>query len=417
MSQTAEAEDIFDCVVMPDTAPEDLRKRFGLSAHEAPRLAFIAGPGDAAGSFEYWEAGNYDPRVPVIAYSTQYYSVAAKAGAHSLVLHETLDEPAISDPRFRFVSIPRRRFGGFVKYTLGNFVFGVKVLAELRRFRPHAVVCGTDMPLVLLLLLPRKTQVILAAHNTYWPAGRRPTHWRARAKQWLVTVGLRRVNAAVCTSQECADQMEQLRPLTFAKFVEIPQILSVHVSGSTVRAPDAPVHRLLYLGRMEVEKGIYDILDAFEALAHKHTDVTLDFAGPGGQAEAFTQRVAASSAKVRYLGNLAAADVHTALTAADLLICPTQSNFNEGLSLVVVEAAVHGVPSLVSSIVPAKNLFVGACAVFPVDDVDALRTMLDKLLSDDESHSALCRELPSRISLFFDRKKSWGSKFYEALMS
>jgi glycogen(starch) synthase len=87
------------------------------------------------------------------------------------------------------------------------------------------------------------------------------------------------------------------------------------------------------------------------------------------------------------------------------------------LSLVVVEAAVHGVPSLVSSIVPAKNLFVGACAVFPVDDMDALRTMLDKLLSDGESHSAMCRELPSRTSLFFDRKKSWGSKFYEALMA
>lgn len=108
--------------------------------------------------------------------------------------------------------------------------------------------------------------------------------------------------------------------------------------------------------------------------------------------------------------------MHDRLERADLLVCPTRSEFSEGLALVVVEAAVHGVPTLLSSVVPAKDLFPGAVAEVPADDVAALRAALDRLASSPEDYRALCRAVLERSDAFFDRSLSWGSQLYKALL-
>ena len=45
-------DNISDLVVVPDDAGDRLRASLGLKPSETPRIAFIAGPGDVAGTFE-----------------------------------------------------------------------------------------------------------------------------------------------------------------------------------------------------------------------------------------------------------------------------------------------------------------------------------------------------------------------------
>jgi glycogen synthase len=296
----------------------------------------------------------------VIAYSTQFYSLVAQVRAKALILHEHAKGPSASDPRFRFVTVARDRRGPGWRYHLNGFLFSLRILRHLWTYRPHIVVLGTDAPAFLMALLPPGTRLMLTAHNTYWSMGPRPTALRARMRQRLIRIGLRRMRSAVCTSPACKAQMEELIGPSDDILVEGPQILRAHVPALTPRAPDAPVRRLLFLGRMETEKGIYDLLAAFEALSPDYPDATLEFAGDGNQAQELADTVERSAAPVRYLGRLSADEVHAKLAQTDLLICPTRSQFNEGLALVVIEAAVHGVPSLVSSNVPAKDLFPGS---------------------------------------------------------
>lgn len=408
-------ETIHDCVRVPEDAGVVLRRRLGLDDRETPRVAFVAGPGDVVGTFDHWMKGDFDPRVPVIAYSTMFYTLMDKLGAQALLLSEPEAQPSQEDPRFRFVRTPRGRPNGRIAYFSENFVFSLRVARELRAFRPHVVLLGTDAPNELLALAPRSARIVLTAHNTYWPMGRRDDSVKGRAKRLLIAASLRRVSSVVCTSAECCAQVGELRGTRDGSFVETPQMIERFQKPA--RKSETP-RRLLFLGRLEHTKGIFDVLDAFEALAPKHPEITLDFAGSGSAKEELVGRIGSSPAKerVRFLGHLSGGEVHAALAGADLLICPTRSTFREGLALVVVEAAAHGVPSLLSSVVPAKELMPEACVEFPADDVVALRDRLEELLLDASKFDGLCKGASASRDILYDRSRSWGSMLYLSLV-
>ena len=142
-------------------------------------------------------------------------------------------------------------------------------------------------------------------------------------------------------------------------------------------------------------------------------------AGSGAAVAELRQRIAMSAVqnRVRFLGQLSAEGVHAALEQADVLVCPTRSSFNEGLALVVVEAAVHGVPSILSSVVPAKDLMAGACVEFPADDVAGLTNALRRVVAEPEVYAALRRAVASKGPLFRGGAQSWGVQLYRAMIS
>jgi glycogen(starch) synthase len=417
MPDSISLDSIDTCVILPEGASDVLRTHIGIAHHAPLRIAFVAGPGDAAGTFDYWVQGEFDPRVPVIAYSTQFYSLVAQLRAEALILHEHAKGPSEPDRQFRFVTVARDRGGPGWRYHLNGFFFSLRTLKHLWTYRPHIVLLGTDVPTLLMALLPRSTRLLLTAHNTYWSMGLPPTFLSARLRRLVIRLGLRRMRGAVCTSQACKDQMEAIVGPRNDILVESPQILNSHAQAFIRQRTDVSVRRLLYLGRIEPEKGIYDLLAVFEALAPEFADATLEFAGTGSQAQKLANAAESSKASVRYLGQLNADEVHAKLAQTDLLICPTRSHFNEGLALVLIEAAVHGIPSLVSSNVPAKDLFPGSVSEFPADDMTAMQAQLRNLLADPACAAQLRKGLATACSAFFDRNKSWGTQLFKAMMS
>ena len=114
-------------------------------------------------------------------------------------------------------------------------------------------------------------------------------------------------------------------------------------------------------------------------------------------------------------GLLPAIDVHRLLEKTDLLVCPTRTASGEGLALVVVEAAVHGVPTLLSSIVPAKMLFPEGCLEFRADDMGALAETMRIVVENPEAYCRLWTAVSTQRSQFVNRAESWGSQLYRAL--
>lgn len=76
--------------------------------------------------------------------------------------------------------------------------------------------------------------------------------------------------------------------------------------------------------------------------------------------------------------------MHRAIDGADLLTYPTRTTFNQGLAVVGFEAAAHGVPALMSSIVPTIDALGHGCAVFEADDQDSLVAVLRDLMADED---------------------------------
>lgn len=418
-----------DCVVTGPAPAETFAARLGLAPGQTPRIAFVAGPGDVIGTWRHWSRGAFDPRVPVLPYSAMFFSLVEALGAEALVLSE-VGGPEASGPDtsghapgtasangpIRFAHTPRDRSGRRFGFLARETGFSRRVARQLRDFAPHVVLIGTDAPLPLFAMLPRQARVVLTAHNTFWPMGRRDRSPKARLRQAATAFSLRRVASAICTSEECRRQVGRLRGSDRSLFVETPQVERRFLGPVP---PRTTARRLLFAGRLEPEKGIFDLLEAFKALAPRFPDATLAFAGAGSAGAALAGRIAASGCadRVRCLGLLAGAEMHAALDAADLLVCPTRTAFSEGLALVVVEAAVHGVPSLLSSVVPAKDLMAGACAEFPADDTVALQAGLEALLGDPARYRRLAEAARARREIFADRSQSWGSGLYRALIA
>lgn len=404
-------------VVLPADAPERVRQRLSLPPDSALRIAFIAGPGDVVGTFEHWVDGRHDPRTPVIAYSSMFYSVVDALRAEALVLEEHGRQPGTAKPGFTFQYTPRRRNRGGLGYRLDQRAFSSDVLRRLRSFRPHIILAGIDAPPGLLARLPRSARLVLTIHNTFWPMGRPPTGIKARLKLSSMARPMRRFASAVCTSQECADQLRSLGGPSRTSFVEVPQILQDFLPQ--VAEPRQTARRILFLGRIEEAKGIFDLLAAFEAVADQWPDLSLTYAGAGMAETELRTRISASrhASRISFLGQLPAKAVHEQLERSDLLVCPTRTSFAEGLALVVVEAAAHGVPTLLSSIIPAKALVPGACAEFPADDTAALAAELRRLVERPDDYRALAAKLQQRRNDFVDRSRSWGTLLYRAFLA
>jgi len=409
----------FTNLALPAGAPDLLREKFKLLPNRRLRVAYVAGPGDVASTFEYWKKGNNDPRVPVITYSAMFFELVRNLDAEALLLTEPEGLPTEQDQRFRFFRTPRVRPTERVAWYVAEYKFARLVAARLRNYKPDVVLLGTDAPLFLFGMIPHGIKIILSAHNTFWPMGRRPDSIKARLKQALQGRALSRISSAVCTSYECSAQLAALIGRSEKIFVEIPQLPELPNLSSIQTSDRGPVRSVLYLGRIEVEKGVLDLLEAFEAITPYHSDLTLDFAGNGSADALLRDRIRNSRMgdRMRHLGLLSAEQVHSTLSRSDLLVCPTRSSFNEGLALVVVEAAAHGVPSITSSVVPARELMADACAVYPADDSDALRKTLERLIADREAYVALCDRVVQKRVQFSDSSQSWGAQLARALLA
>lgn len=104
---------------------------------------------------------------------------------------------------------------------------------------------------------------------------------------------------------------------------------------------------LLFLGRLNRDKGILDLAQAFTRLASNHSDVWLVMVGPDeGDISAQLERSCGDAmARVRRVGYTTTPEHYMA--AADVFVLPS---YREGFGSVVIEAAACGIPAVASRI-------------------------------------------------------------------
>jgi glycosyltransferase involved in cell wall biosynthesis len=184
--------------------------------------------------------------------------------------------------------------------------------------------------------------------------------------------------AAACTAvssfvQELAERAYH-RPVT--------RILN----GIDLRKSETPHSRseiphLVFLGRFNPQKNAPFLIDALSRL--RDLEWRLTMIGEGPDRGLVSERIAQHGLgdRVRLLGWLAAPEVQTALSAADILCLPSLS---EGLPVAAIEALAHGlaiagsdIPGLRDVLRPGVN---GLAA--PVNDVAAFAEILRSLVRD-----------------------------------
>lgn len=149
---------------------------------------------------------------------------------------------------------------------------------------------------------------------------------------------------------------------------------------------------VLFLARVEKEKGIYEALEAHRLLRNEHPSAFLTVAGDGSESTDAQRYVREQNLSgITFLGHVSGASKERALRDADAYLFPS---WHEGLPLSVLEAMACGLPIVTSAVGSLADFFENERMGFIVDsrNPEVLASRLKTLLCDQN----LC----SRMSLF-----------------
>ena len=165
--------------------------------------------------------------------------------------------------------------------------------------------------------------------------------------------------------------------------------LPTPVAGE-VPATSSPSNLVLFLGRMEAAKGIFDLLEALAALRGAIPDVRLVCAGDGDRVTVahYAERLGIADA-VKFTGWVGPSGKRALFEAAAVFALPS---YDEALPVSLLEAMAAGVPPVASAVGGIPEVVVdgvSGCLVAP-GDKSSLERALRRLLTD--------RALAQRIS-------------------
>ena len=148
---------------------------------------------------------------------------------------------------------------------------------------------------------------------------------------------------------------------------------------------------LLFLGNLQARKGLRDLLCALSVAALAGRDWTLNVAG-GGDPVPFQRqaRQLGMESRVQFQGWLDRDACTRLLSRADLLILPS---YNEGLPLVLLEAASLGIPSVTTPVGAIPEVFTDqTTAVFVAPgDIDALAASILRMIDEPDLRAMIGR--------------------------
>lgn len=196
----------------------------------------------------------------------------------------------------------------------------------------------------------------------------------AHVRRYLVSLGVR--NECIFEAWHALDNSRYNRPVSESELADLRRTLGLE----TLRV-------VLFVGRLEQEKGLSFLVQALEKLNRK--DTSLLFAGAGRERSALEAECARSHVPAVFAGYVPTEELYRYYALADVFALPsvTTPTFKEPWGLVVNEAMNQGVPVVASDAVGAaaggliQNDVNGF--IVPERDVMALAQAIGSLLNDN----------------------------------
>ena len=262
-----------------------------------------------------------------------------------------------------------------------------RICRQLGRSRPFDVAhwIYPDTPGEMLFSPPDGLPLVIGPKGAPWPAGVRNRPFRAGD---AVRSVLRPVFAhARARTLDSARVVMGSTPAAVAgfpaeRFRVVPLGIDLERFAPS-SLPDEP--RILFAGRVDAEKGVPELLEAFVHVRARIPDAQLDVAGSGTLLEWSKQRVAALGVgdAVTFHGLVAQAQMPDLLRRASLLCLPTHA---DAFGMIVVEAMAAG-RAVVASDVNGPRFVLGdeqGGRLVPPRNAVALADALATLLADRE---------------------------------
>jgi glycosyltransferase involved in cell wall biosynthesis len=253
------------------------------------------------------------------------------------------------------------------------------VLHYARRAR-FAIVRTATLPALVVGLLKR-LRVLRVPTLVTVETGGEADDVVALARRPLFPVSRALVSGHDVMNGLCRWNVDHLREYGFPEetITMIPNGIDT-TAWATTTAPER-VRRFLFLGRLEPEKGIFELLDALVRVRERQPDVTLTVAGDGLAGPAMRTRVAELGLEdgVTFAGRVEYEDLGALFASVDAFVLPS---YSEGMPLSVLEAAAHRRVLIVTDVGDIRRLFGDRIELPPPRDTDALAAAMERVVAD-----------------------------------
>jgi glycosyltransferase involved in cell wall biosynthesis len=282
--------------------------------------------------------------------------------------------------RFDHVFLPGHEVERGGRWTVLNR----RVVKELRRFRPDAVaVGGWNQPAFWEALA--YTKVARVPLLVWIESTERDARSEARPLE-LAKRALVRGAAGAFVPGKASAEYARLLGIPDDRIVVAPNAVD-NAFFRTFPRRDTSICTFLYVGRLDPEKGIDVLLEAFDDVPGR-----LVLAGSGTEAAALQER---ASDRVTFLGPVPRDQTPRLYATADVFVLPSRS---EQWGMVLNEAAAAGLPLIATDAAGAAYELVDDDLRVPAGDVGALREALRRLASDPGLREAAGERARERVA-------------------
>ncbi len=164
----------------------------------------------------------------------------------------------------------------------------------------------------------------------------------------------------------------------------------------------------IFIGRLVSEKGLNELISAFNSLQKKHMDISLLLIGPYEEEldplQPHTIQMVEDHRKIFTTGYQQ--DVRPYLAISDALVFPS---YREGFPNVVMQAGAMGIPSIVSNINGCNEIIKEGVngLIIPVKDEHSIYTAMELMVSEPDKREVFASRARKEICRNYNRNEFW----------
>lgn len=359
---------------------------------------FTGGPADLIKSHHSWKKQEHNPTEVSITFSSQIQQACSELGLPTLMISIKGPHEEYKDGLFTIEHRAKKRYSGLM-FHIKEVSYAIGLLKDTLRFKANIALIdsGTTHFFLTNLFALFGIKVIPILHNTLWPTGFYPTK---KINRVLLMVDKflfwkRTPTALISVSPECERQVKTLTPnISYPTYQTRAQFNADYFKKiKPIQFPkDSKPFQIMFIGRVEKMKGVFDILKMAEYVNEKIPNkVKWKICGSGSDLEELKKEHAAKKLheSVELVGWTTLEQLIEIYNNTHCCIVPTRSIFTEALAMTAVESILANRPLISNPVVPATELIAPACLLGKTDDYISHAEQVIKVATNEDLYHQL----------------------------
>ena len=288
---------------------------------------------------------------------------------------------------------------GVLGALTGRLVLLVSTLFQFLKYKPDRVICGTTSVPLWTSYVVAKLFNVPFIHSRNTKVDRTGSCLWEKLNLAVDNRIIKSVGAVICHGPYLKKQLLELgvHKDRLSEFdIGLRSIVSHEKKKYGFDESDISKKVITYVGRVETDKGVIDLLEACERLFRENSSLLLTYVGTGSALEGIKNlaKKKCLQDKVVFEGYVRQENLGSIINASYLIVTPTKSICPEGRCMVVMEAFAFGVPVVAPDYGPFPYLVENRIngLLYQVDSVIDLRKKLKEILQDSDFKRALSRK-------------------------